>query len=425
MMENGLHPSLRSVFTEVGSSNGDRWRGLTACLLAFSLPLAPMVLPLIMVLMIATFLIDRDVWRTRPLLRVDFFAPALWSVVLLLVHVIGMAWTSNTSFGWFDVGIKLPLLLLPALTFFPSIRPKGRDAVLLSFCAGNAVAVLLCVALSIGRAASHEGLGIQEFISSAFSAVLHPSYFAWYLVVSLACWFMGGLKDRVGRITGLLFVGVACIGVLLTGSRMGWITLPLVLVWSLLSCWRDRWTRGVLLGVLLCSLLGGVLLTATSEHVRYRVVELFSPSGANAADPFSSAAIRKVTWSAALDVGRENMPLGTGTGDVKDELLLRYKETGAEHAFERQLNAHDQFLQTFAALGIPGVLALMLMLVLPLLVALRRGSSHRALKACILVLVVLNFSVESMLEVQAGALFTGWLLWMLWWPAPPLASSHP
>lgn len=420
-----LHRSLRVVFTEAGSSTADRWRSLTGCLFAFSLPLAPVVLPLMMVLVMITFLIDREVWRHRPALRIDALAPALWSVLFLVLHVIGMLWTSNTAFGWFDVGIKLPLLLLPMLSFFPGSRASGRDAMLLSFCAGNMIAVLLCLGLALGRSLSPGGLGIQEFISSTFSAVLHPSYFAWYLCTALACWFLGGLKDRVPRTIAVAFVVVMCAGLVLTGSRMGWITLPLVLVWSLVHGWRDGWTRRVLLTLLLTSVAGAAVLTTSSEHVRYRVLELFMPSTNPTADPFSSAAVRTVTWKAAWETGKWNLPLGTGTGDVKDELLLRYKEMGAQHALEHRLNAHNQFLQSFAALGVPGAMALSFMIVLPFLGMFRRKGPHRALQACVLVLLLLNFSVESMLEVQAGALFTGWLVWLLWWPAAPVASSRP
>lgn len=414
-----LHRSLRTLFAEAGASPGDRWRAMAACLFAFSLPLAPMVLPLLLALVITTFVMDKDVWEHRPLFRIDPFAPATWSIVLLLLHLIGMLWTSNTSFGWFDIGIKLPLLVLPALSLLPGMRNRGRAAVLFSFCLGNVVAVLLCLALAAARAWSPDGLGIQEFISSAFSAMLHPSYFAWYLVMALACWFMGGLNDRFPRTIGVCVMVLLCLGAVLTGSRMGWIALPLVIVWSLATGWRDGWTRRSLLALLLASVGAGALLTASSEHVRYRVVEMFTDAGTSTTDPFSSAAIRRVTWSAAWEVATTNLPWGTGTGDVKDELLRQYASTGAAHALERKLNAHNQFLQTFAALGIPGLLTLFALLALPVL---RRIG---ALQACALALVFLNFSVESMLEVQAGALFTGWLLWVLWWPPSPVASSRP
>ena len=425
MKRTGLDGRLRDLFIGDVTSLGDRWRLLSICLFAFCLPLAPVVLPLLMLLVIATHLVDREVWRNRPVVRFDLFLPALWSVLLLLLHVAGMAWTANTDFGWFDVGIKLPLLLLPMLAFFPGVRRTGRDAVLFSFCAGNMVAVIICLFAAVFRATMPGGAGPSEFLSSNFSAMLHPSYFAWYLVTALACYFLGGLKDRLPRIEGILLVGLLCIGLVLTESRMGWITLPLVLVWSLVAAWQDRWTRRLLLSVLVTSMLGGTALAIFSEGVRYRVMELFTPTDPATADAGASAAIRTVVWKAAWDVGNHNLPWGTGTGDVKDELLLRYKEIGAVHAEERKLNAHNQFLQTFAALGLPGLAALLLLILVPLARLLLRRDPDGSLRACALVLIALNFSVESMLEVQAGAVFTGFLLWVLWWPRAAVSSSRP
>ena len=154
-------------------------------------------------------------------------------------------------------------------------------------------------------------------------------------------------------------------------------------------------------------------------------MELFTPTDPATADAGASAAIRTVVWKAAWDVGNHNLPWGTGTGDVKDELLLRYKEIGAVHAEERKLNAHNQFLQTFAALGLPGLAALLLLILVPLARLLLPRDPDGSLRACALVLIALNFNVESMLELQAGAVFTGFLLWVLWWPRAAVSSSRP
>ncbi len=425
MKRQGLNNRLVGLFTGDAASVGDRWRLLSTCLLAFSLPLAPMVLPLFMALVVLTYLVDTRVWRMRPLLHIDLKAPATWAALLLVLHVVGMLWTRNTDFGWFDIGIKLPLLVLPLLAFFRAVEGRGRDAVLFSFCAGNMAAVLLCLFSSVVRVTTPEGQGAAEFLSSRFSVVLHPSYFAWYLVTALACYFLGGLKQRLPRSEGLALVGMLSLGLLLTGSRMGWITLPILLVWALVHNWRDRWIRGLLVTVLSVSVLAGALLTAFSAGVRYRVMELFAATDNTKADATGSAAVRTVVWGAAWDVAMYNLPFGTGTGDVKDELLLRYKEIGATHAEARKLNAHDQFLQTFAALGVPGAAALVFLFLFPLFAALRGRVPEASFRLCVLLLLFLNLLVESMLEVQAGALATGFLLWVLWWPRAAVASSHP
>lgn len=416
--------SWRTVFTDTGVSAPERWRALTACLFAFCLPLAPAVLPLLMLLLVATHLIDADVWRRRPLLRMDVFAPAIWLELFFLLHVIGMAWTTNRGFGWFDIGIKTSLFLIPLLALMRGVRTASRDPILVSFCLGNAVTVVLCLLLAVFRAAGPEGAGSLEFLSSAFAATLHPSYFALYLAMALTVYFMGGVEQRMPPIWGVAFVLLACVGLVLTQSRMGWITLPIVLGWSLILRWQDRRTRRFLLRIFLSVFLAGTVLTLFSANVRDRVMELFSLSADTRPDAAGSAAIRTVLWGAARDVASSNWPWGTGTGDVKDELILRYKEIGATHAVERTLNAHNQFLQSFAALGLPGLLTLVLLFALPLIGRSRVRGPDRGVRACGLLLLALNFAVESMLEVQAGTLFAAFLLWVLWWPRTSVASSR-
>ena len=77
------------------------------------------------------------------------------------------------------------------------------------------------------------------------------------------------------------------------------------------------------------------------------------------------------------------------------------------------LNAHDQFLQTAACLGIGGALLILGMVLVPL----SARSPHRALAVLFLLITAANWTVESMLEVQAGALFFSVMACLLPWTA--------
>lgn len=69
---------------------------------------------------------------------------------------------------------------------------------------------------------------------------------------------------------------------------------------------------------------------------------------------------------------------------------------------EQRFNAHCQYLQTFVALGLIGVIALVLMLIAPLLAV----PTRREIFLIVFVLVVFcHLLVESMLEVRAGCDF--------------------
>ncbi len=417
-----LHLALLQVYAEGGDGPAERWRLLTACLFAAALPLAPTVLPLLLVVMLATQVVSGPVWR-RPLFQVDWRSPSPWLLVFFLLHVLGMLWTANTGFGWFDIGIKLGLCLLPLVAMLRGTGRRGRDAVLLSLCLGCAVAVVFYLLLAAYRAARADGAGLEEFISSRFSPGLHPSYLAWYLVSAIAVLLVGGTGARLPRSWRMAVLLILLLGVVLCQGRMGWMALPVVLAWALAQGWRDRVLRRDLIALFLAALLGGALLTAVSPGVRARMVDMVQAVGSDQADATQSAAVRTLTWRAAWQVGRAHLPLGTGTGDVKDELMLAYERMGAGQALEKRLNAHSQFLQSFAALGLAGMASLLLAL-LGGLVRARGPAGDRGLRRLLLLVAVMNLSVESMLEVQAGVLFMAFIAWVAWWPGHGAASSR-
>ena len=111
---------------------------------------------------------------------------------------------------------------------------------------------------------------------------------------------------------------------------------------------------------------------------------------------------RLLIWQSAVSVIKENVLVGVGTGDTNDALLKTYKTNQYSGALESRLNAHNQYLQTFIAIGIIGFLALMSMLFIPLYTALKKRD---ILYLLLLLLICFNLLFESMFERQAGVVF--------------------
>ncbi|MBI2269438.1 MAG: O-antigen ligase family protein [Bacteroidetes bacterium] len=124
-----------------------------------------------------------------------------------------------------------------------------------------------------------------------------------------------------------------------------------------------------------------------------------------------SNSIRILIWQKDIELIKEYFFTGVGTGDVKDELFKKYRADGITGAYKVDpttdkpisiLNAHSQFLQTFIAIGILGFILFISGFVYPIINSIRR---RNYLYLGFLVLVILNFTTESMLETQAGVLF--------------------
>jgi O-antigen ligase len=153
-------------------------------------------------------------------------------------------------------------------------------------------------------------------------------------------------------------------------------------------------------------------------EVRTKVDQAISATRAEDAATDQSSALRVLVWDVATDLIAAHPIAGTGTGDIKDELVEAYTRRGFVHAAEERLNAHSQFLQTAATLGLPGLMLLVLLLGIPLIHTIRMRD-HVA--TVLLLSSTLNWAVESMLEVQAGVVFFSFFALLLS-RTPPTAT---
>jgi len=405
------------------TTQGTQARFLHVLLVSFAiaLPLAQELVPVILV-GILVLAVWNFVKGDRQLHHWDIRSPYPWMILIYAFHLLGLFWTTNMDFAGLDLGIKAPLLVFPALVLLGT-KVKDQRFVMRAFVISNAVAVGLCL-FEAGYNSMVYALGVYPdplsnytltvpFFASNFALFLHPTYMAMYSTVGLVLLSLEVVRAGWAR-TWVVLLGIALmIGVVLSASKAGWSVLLLLFI--LLAVSRShgehvrRWAR-IAIGV---SLVVGVMLFIGTEFVRERIMQVvFAVSGAQS-DMANSSNDRLQIWDAALTLIREHPVLGAGTGDVKDVLLDQYAAKGYSEPLEKQLNAHDQFLNTGVALGVGASILLLVMLLLPMFTAQRAG---RWVPAIFLLITFLNWTVESMLEVQAGVMFFAFFTWLFWEP---------
>lgn len=350
-------------------------------------------------------------------LRID--GRLLWPLFAFYgLHLLGMLWTTNRDFGFFDLQIKLGLVLLPiaasaytAVTGATALR-KSMSA----FSLGTILAVCLSMVKALG--CFGEKGWIECFTQSYLSFDLHPSYAAWYAVWALAYWSNALIRGEVPgrwRWAVIAFLVVALAFSVMLASKSGLLCLVVVLIMlvALIVLRMSGALRWKVLGALAVVvavpsvLLAPVIGTRTGAAIgaMQRTFEGNEDiyAGENGNDE------RLVAWLCSAELIRHD-PIGAGTGDIKDALVSCYEARGAKTAAVRRLNSHDQFLQSGVALGWAGLLAALLVALVPLWFAIRRGD---LLLGVFMVLFVLNATVESVLEVQAGVVFFALFLGLL------------
>lgn len=389
-------------------------------LIAIALPLWPSLLPLLVAVLLCCAIWARVTHLSVPG-KLPARSPLFWSALLYGAYVLGLLWSTNMSFAGLDLGIKSSLALFALLAIigvpaFRGSRPK------IAFIGANAIAVVICLVRAVLRSSElylHAGPNHPDgyalsvpFFASDFSTFLHPTYMAMYLTLAL----MLLARMQSGRAAGKPMTTVTALplvlGIVLCASKAGWIILVLAGFGLLAERWSDRRMRRTVGWGLLAVVLAGTTLYFTTTYVHERVGQVLSTFHGTAPqnDAANSTDDRRLVWRAASAVVAAHPWIGVGTGDVKDELLKTYAGNGYMEPLRKKLNAHDQYLNTGVALGIGGMVLLFLMILLPTGFAFLRGD---LLLVSFLLLNALNWTVESMLEVQAGTIFFAFFAWLL------------
>jgi O-antigen ligase len=333
----------------------------------------------------------------------------LWPWVIFYgLYLLGLIWTSNSHEASISLQVKFGMFILPLIYSTVKMDIRQTQRALAIFISGLIAAGIFMLARSSYYYFSE---GRITFYYQEFSKnLVHPSYLSMYYCTGIMVLFHGILLQSFSKKMKLIAVLLClffAVLVFLLSSKLGILSMMLLfagyIVYSVF-----RFKRYIVGGAALFVLIAGsfIALKAFPEISgrinRMKEALLVSSN----VDPSSveSNQVRLLVWQADLNVISRNLWTGVGTGDSKDSLKAEYKSRGMTGAYKEGLNAHSQLFQTTIALGIPGLIALLLLIFYPAAWALRKQFGFAVLFAG---LFFLNIIPESMFEVQAGVLFFG------------------
>lgn len=120
---------------------------------------------------------------------------------------------------------------------------------------------------------------------------------------------------------------------------------------------------------------------------------------AGGADPNGFSLLQRLEHlKAASAILSEHWVLGVGIGDIDLHFQEYYARVNSKLLPENRLRSHNQFLSSWIALGLPGIILLTAWFLIPII---RNGKDYFVL--IVLSSLVLAFMFEDMLETQAGA----------------------
>ncbi|MGZ4090824.1 MAG: O-antigen ligase family protein [Bacteroidia bacterium] len=370
-------------------------------LFCFCLPFGTLVLSGIIILwgISSFFNIEKDN------LKNGFKNPTLLLLyTFFFITCISALFSNNKDEGMFNIENKLSLVFLPYYIFCFRWPAEIIKKCLVSFVSGCFFAcVYLIVRASLFAFNGHP----EYFFYTLFSDLIHASYFAMYLILAISIivlyypkWYAG---QKEVKHFSILFAFVFIVTVFLCSSKLGiisfFITIPVLIIYRLRLVLNVKRVAVLLAGIGIVIFIFAKIFPGSFE--RLNSITAVSKKNLDKTSA-ESTTVRILIWDQCLDLIKENVFFGVGVGDANDRLMQKYKQNGITGALEHKLNAHNQFFQTFIGLGVIGFLLLVIMTLGEMIVAVVKKNFILVLT---MLLIVLNFLVESMLQASAGTLF--------------------
>jgi O-antigen ligase len=332
----------------------------------------------------------------------------LFPIAFFLVNVMWILVMMDRESAFNLMLVEIHLLLLPAafLMLDKSIGNNFLHTVLGLFVLGCLASSIVCYSNAIYAAIKFQSFsdpvnGLNFFFHSNLtrSVEISPVYLSMFANFAfVALWYNTFVVNRAFRISMLIYLAVF---VVMIFSITGIITLIMILiVWLLDSKQYKKRTLLVLFAVFITMLATvGLKFELARKEVLFMVTENVNQPRGKEVNSFES---RLIIWSSAIETIASQPITGYGFGKGQLALEETYLKNGFNWGVAESFNAHNQFLSIMLDFGLPGLLLLILMLVIPVW---RSYKSNDMLAFSFLVVVFLFFLTETVLSRQKGVVF--------------------
>ncbi|MFN0276034.1 MAG: O-antigen ligase family protein [Chitinophagales bacterium] len=327
---------------------------------------------------------------------------------IFLLYLISGFYSENTEY-WFDrCKNKLPFLALPlGFVTLPALNKRRLYLflmlyVVIIFIAADIVTInylfhfkefneMIKVGAPIPTPMNDH---IRFSIEVAFACILAFHLFIERFIVKFP--FERWIFFAIGV---LLFIILHLLAV-----RSGLVVLYIVMVYAFIKRMLDKrqYVRGLVLlaAIFLMGFASIHIYPSLANRMNYFFYEwqLIQEGDLKAGH---SDAQRIVSTRFGFQIGKENLLLGVGVGDIKNEITEKYKDQYGEEQISYKL-PHNQYVFVFASTGIIGVIIFLYAFLYPFV---EKKRYKEFLFTSFAVTVLLSCLSEHMLEIQIGTAF--------------------
>ncbi len=378
-----------------------------AMFLIAGLFLSPVLVTIGVILIFLQVILVPPIGKPTLILRENI---AFLSVFLLIVlHLAAVLYTSDTDTWLHNLRIKLPLLLLPAGLLSPAFQNLRAFYVIHFWLMG--LACIIAVLSGLNYLANFDVINQMILESKPIPIIggtnhIYYSIFLAYAIVAGMYMIYAFRKEKTWYWIAIVLTTVNFLLIHIIAARTGLLALYLSLlsVMVYFMIWRHkRYVTGIAILVLLPLTIAFFVNRVDSLNNRYQNTLKDLHVIMHDEDPnHRSIAQRLIAYQTALDVYQRHPVLGTGMGDLSNEIQKQYVANNTKLEPGNRMNPHNQYLSFLTGLGLPGLGLFLCLLFYPLTQEKYRS---RFLFFAFVVIMASSFLVESILERQMGISF--------------------
>ena len=396
---------------------------LAASLIMIVMPVYHWYLPPFMILWIILLLVGVAT-GTALLKNINPLHKFLFLLFILfyLWQICGMLYSDNPREGWRNIELHLSLLIFPIVMLFPGEMIRNKVSELLKiFSLSTFAFILFCFAFALYRSLSicngnlvfnpylPEYTWLNYFYTMEFAIFQHPSYLSMFTLLS----FYIALENVFG-ISGtkkylylwLIISVILMMSVYFLSSRAGILAAILTLpVYLYLKFRQIGKVTHFWVSILLMTL---IVVPIVLTNPRVNNYQDWREKHKNNQSEVSND--RMIIWNAVSTILGQNLILGVGTGDIQDELNNKFRSKGHTKLAEVNTNTHNQYLEILIENGLIGLIIFLSMIVMMLYIAYK---GRNILYLMFLLIVVISFLFETMINRLAGVSFFSLFSFML------------
>jgi O-antigen ligase len=380
----------------------------SAALLVMMLILKDQLIPPFIVLFAVSTI---PFWKGNKCLHLKWVVFPL--ALLFVVYAISFIGVTNKTQGTLLLTTKLSFLLFPLLAMFMT---SGFKIAAAGFKWGFIIGSGISMLFSLSRAVIAEGgFSGDAFHASVYGLNMHASYLALIFVFACILLFTDQSsstwqKTKAFQIGKWSYLAVTVVSIFYLRSLGAFVCVAAIFgvlpIWKSVKSRNWKWLLTLpAYGLLFFIGLKSSPRISNDVNASINFLSVWSESPQkfieNNVNNIESNTVRLVVWTISFNMIADN-PFGVGMGDENDLLSREYYKHKYTGYAERNLNPHQQFLQTGISIGWIGIILLTILFVQLIVVAYRTESLALFLGA---ICISVSCLFESMLERQVGVIF--------------------